>query len=97
MKITKKEVEHVALLARLRLTEEEKSAFLRQLDSILSYMDKLNELNTDGIEPTTHSMPISNPYRKDEVKPSLPREDALKNAPEKEDGFFRVPRIIEET
>ncbi len=97
MKITKKEVEHVALLARLRLTEEEVSAFLKQLDSILSYMDKLNKLNTYGIEPTTHSMPISNPYREDEVKPSLSREDALKNAPEREDGFFRVPRIIEET
>lgn len=97
MKITRKEVEHVALLARLRLTEEEKSVYLRQLDSILSYMDKLNKLNTDGIEPTTHSMPISNPYREDEVKPSLSKEEALKNAPEREDGFFRVPRIIEET
>ncbi len=96
MKITKQEVEHVALLARLRLTEEEKELYLGQLDKILSYVEKLSELDTAGIEPTTHSFPISNPYREDVVKPSLPRDNVLQNAPQKEKGCFKVPRIIED-
>lgn len=96
MKITKEEVEHVALLARLRLTGDEKELYSNQLDKILSYMEKLSELNTDGVEPTTHAVPITNPYRDDRVSPSIPRDKALQNAPQKEKGCFKVPRIIEE-
>lgn len=94
MKITKKDVEHVAFLARLRLTEEEKELYSNQLERILSYMEKLRGLNTDGVEPTTHPIPITNPYREDEVLPSLSRDKALENAPEKERGYFKVPRVI---
>jgi aspartyl-tRNA(Asn)/glutamyl-tRNA(Gln) amidotransferase subunit C len=96
MKITKEQVEYVANLAKLDLTEEEKEIFTKQLDSILSYMDKLNQLDTTKIEPTSHVLPIKNVFREDKVKPSLPVEEALANAPDRKDGFFRVPRVIEE-
>jgi aspartyl-tRNA(Asn)/glutamyl-tRNA(Gln) amidotransferase subunit C len=95
MKITKEEVGRVAALARLSLQEEEKDLYAKQLDQILSYIEKLNELNTDGVEPTSHSMPITNPMREDVVKESLSQEAALSNAPEKEQGCFKVPKIIE--
>lgn len=95
MKITRKEVEHVATLARLKLTENETELYTNQLDSILSYIDKLNELDTTGIEPTTHPMPITTPLREDKVKSSLSQKDALMNAPDNEMGCFKVPKIIE--
>ncbi|MBI5166177.1 MAG: Asp-tRNA(Asn)/Glu-tRNA(Gln) amidotransferase subunit GatC [candidate division NC10 bacterium] len=95
MKITKREVEHVARLARLELTEEEKERFTRELNSILTYFDKLNELNTEDVEPTSHVIPIVNVFREDEVRPSYPREEVLSNAPEEEEAFFKVPRILE--
>jgi len=86
----------VANLALLELSEEEKELFTHQLDSILAYMDKLNRLDTTGIEPTSHVLPITNVFREDDLQPSLPLEDALANAPDTRDGFFRVPRVIEE-
>ncbi len=95
MKITIKEVEHVARLARLELTEEEKERMRAHLDSILTYMDKLNELDTSGVEPTSHVLPMTNVFRADEVRPSLSQEEALANAPDRQDLFFRVPRILE--
>jgi len=95
MKITRKEVEYVAHLARLRLSEDEAEKFTAQMDQILSYFEKLNELNTEGIEPTSHSVPMVNAFREDLVKPSLPVDDALVNAPDKEGNFFKVPKIIE--
>jgi aspartyl-tRNA(Asn)/glutamyl-tRNA(Gln) amidotransferase subunit C len=95
-KITRKEVEHVARLARLELTEEEKGQMTAQLDAILGYFDKLNELDTSTVEPTTTVIPMVSVMREDEVRPSLPQEDALANAPDREDVFFRVPRIIED-
>jgi aspartyl-tRNA(Asn)/glutamyl-tRNA(Gln) amidotransferase subunit C len=95
-KITRREVEHVARLARLELTEDEKETMTRQLDSILGYMEKLNELDTSQVEPTSHVIPMVNVMREDEVRPSLSPEDALANAPDREDAFFRVPRIIED-
>lgn len=95
MKITIKEVEHVARLARLELTKEEKEQMRAQLDSILSYIEKLNELDTSAVEPTSHVLPMKNVFREDEVRPSLPQEEALANAPERQDLFFRVPRILE--
>ena len=88
-------IEHIAHLARLSLSEKEKEVFAGQLESILSYMDKLNELDTVGIEPTSHVLDISNVAREDALKPSLGREDALSNAPDKTEKFYRVPKIIE--
>ena len=96
MKITMQEVEHVARLARLQLTAEEKERMRAQLDSILSYIDKLSELDTTAVEPTSHVLPITNVFREDEVAPSLAQEAVLANAPDRHDRFFRVPRILEE-
>ncbi|MBZ0159755.1 Asp-tRNA(Asn)/Glu-tRNA(Gln) amidotransferase subunit GatC [Candidatus Methylomirabilis sp.] len=96
MKITMQEVEHVARLARLELTAEEKERMQAQLDSILSYIDKLSELDTTAVEPTSHILPMINVFREDEVVPSLSQEEALANAPDRHDLFFRVPRILEE-
>jgi aspartyl-tRNA(Asn)/glutamyl-tRNA(Gln) amidotransferase subunit C len=95
-KIGRKEVEHVARLARLELVEEEKEQMTAQLDAILGYFDKLNELDTSAVEPTTTVIPMVSVMRQDEVRPSLSQEEALANAPDREDVFFRVPRIIED-
>jgi aspartyl-tRNA(Asn)/glutamyl-tRNA(Gln) amidotransferase subunit C len=88
-------IEHLSRLARLALTEEERNRYGSQLDNILCYVEKLNELDTAGIEPTSHVISISNVIREDIVRPSLDRDDALKNAPDKTDAFYRVPKIIE--
>ena len=95
-KITRAEVEHVARLARLELSEDEKGQMTAQLDAILGYIDKLNALDTVGVEPTTTVIPMVSAMREDVVRPSLDREEALANAPDREDVFFRVPRIIED-
>jgi len=95
-KITRAEVEHVARLARLELSEEEKERMTVQLDAILGYMDQLNALDTSDVEPTAAVIPMVSVMREDVVRPSLDREDALANAPDREDVFFRVPRIIED-
>ena len=95
MKITKAEVEHVAKLARLELTEQEKETFTGQMDAILAYVEKLNELDTSAIIPTAHAVPMENAFRDDEVTPSLGTDNALANAPDGADGFFRVPKVIE--
>ncbi len=95
MKITMQEVEHVARLARLELSEAEKQRMRAQLDSILSYIDKLNELDTSAVEPTSHVLPLTNVFREDEIRPSLSQEEALANAPDRHDFFFRVPKILE--
>ncbi|MCX5779253.1 MAG: Asp-tRNA(Asn)/Glu-tRNA(Gln) amidotransferase subunit GatC [Firmicutes bacterium] len=94
MALTTKEVEHVALLARLSLTEEEKKTFTEQLSSILDYADTLKLLNTEGIEPLTHILPMNNIFRADEIKPSIPRDEMLANAPLTEEGQYKVPKII---
>jgi aspartyl-tRNA(Asn)/glutamyl-tRNA(Gln) amidotransferase subunit C len=95
MKITVNEVEKVANLARLKFSAEETEVFTRQLDAILSYIDKLNELDTTGIEPLSHVMQIHNVTRPDVVKPSLSPDEALGNAPDRSGDFYRVPKIIE--
>jgi aspartyl-tRNA(Asn)/glutamyl-tRNA(Gln) amidotransferase subunit C len=95
-KITRREVEHVARLARLELTEEEKERMTSQLDSILAYIDKLNQLDTSTVEPTTTVIPMVSVMRDDDVRPSLKQDEVLANAPDREDAFFRVPRIIED-
>ncbi|MEK7338710.1 MAG: Asp-tRNA(Asn)/Glu-tRNA(Gln) amidotransferase subunit GatC [candidate division NC10 bacterium] len=96
MKITLQEVEHVARLARLALSEEEKEQMRSQLDRILGYIEKLNQLDTTSVEPTSHVIPMTNVFRDDALVPSLPREEALGNAPNRQEGFFQVPRIIEQ-
>jgi len=96
MEITQKEVEHVAKLARLELSEDEKVTFARQLSGILNYMDQLKTLDTTGVEPTATVLPADNIFREDEVRPSLPRDKALANVPDQAEGFFRVPRILED-
>ncbi len=88
-------IEHLSRLARVALTEEEKFRYGNQLDNILHYVEKLNELDTKGIEPTSHVVSISNVMREDALRHSLNREDALMNAPDKTDAFYRVPKIIE--
>lgn len=95
MKITKAEVDTVALLARLELTPEETETFTGQMDAILAYVEKLNELNTDGIIPTSHAVPVENAFRDDAVRPSIGAENALANAPDRVEDFFRVPKVIE--
>ena len=95
-KITRKEVEHVARLARLELTEDEKERMTAQLDAILGYIEKLNHLDTSAVEPTSTVIPMVSVMREDEVRPSLTQDQALANAPDREDVFFRVPRIIED-
>jgi aspartyl-tRNA(Asn)/glutamyl-tRNA(Gln) amidotransferase subunit C len=94
MKITPDEISHVANLARLQLYPEEVEAMARQLDDILTYVDKLNELDTEGIPPTTHAISIVNAFREDQVKPSLDREKTLANGPQQNGEFFVVPRVI---
>jgi len=94
MKITPEEVSHVANLARLRLSPEEVETMARQLHDILTYVAKLNELDTGGITPTTHAISIVNAFREDEVKPSLDREKTLVNGPQQDGEFFVVPRVI---
>jgi len=94
MKITPEEISHVANLARLHLSSEEVEAMAGQLGDILSYVTKLNELDTEGIVPTTHAISIVNAFREDEVKPSLEREKALANGPQQDGEAFVVPRII---
>jgi aspartyl-tRNA(Asn)/glutamyl-tRNA(Gln) amidotransferase subunit C len=94
--ITRQDVEHVAELARLELTAAEKEQFIAQLNSILTYIEKLAELNTTDVEPTSHVIPMSNVFRDDQVRPSLDRDLVLQNAPQESHFFFKVPRIIEE-
>jgi len=94
MAISKKEVEHVAHLARLFLNEEEKELFTKQLSHILDHAGKIAQLDTSNVEPTSHVMPVTNVVREDKVKKPLSQKDALLNAPEKEDGGFAVPRIV---
>jgi aspartyl-tRNA(Asn)/glutamyl-tRNA(Gln) amidotransferase subunit C len=93
--ITKEQVEHVAKLARLSLTEEEVELYTKQLSKILDYIDQLNEVDTSGVEPMTQPIPKINVMRDDVVKKQFQREEMLKNAPHEEYGFFRVPKIGE--
>lgn len=94
MKINRNEVEHVSDLARLGLSSEEVDQFTGQLDAILSYIDKLNELDTADVEPTAHVIQVGNVIREDEAQASIPPEESLSNAPVSEQGFFKVPKIL---
>jgi len=95
MQISKQEVEKVAKLARLEVTEAEKDAFAKQLSQILTHVEQLNRYDTKGVEPTSTVMGQVNVFREDVVRPSLPVDKALANAPEREADAFCVPKIIE--
>jgi aspartyl-tRNA(Asn)/glutamyl-tRNA(Gln) amidotransferase subunit C len=95
-KISLADVEHVARLARLQLSPDEKERMRRELDGILAYIDKLRALDTSGVAPTSHAIPMTNVMRDDVERPSLPRDEMLANAPDRHHDLFRVPRIIEE-
>lgn len=95
-RISREEVEHAARLARLALSEEEKSRMEEELSGILGYIDQLRELDTSAVEPTSHAIPMVNVMRPDEVRPSYPVDAMLQNAPERDGDLVRVPKIIED-
>jgi aspartyl-tRNA(Asn)/glutamyl-tRNA(Gln) amidotransferase subunit C len=88
------DVEHVARLAKLSFTEEEKKRLVSELNSILDYMEQLNELDTSNVDPLSHVIELSNVFREDIVKPGLTREQALRNAPARGEKFFKVPKVL---
>ena len=95
MKFSTSDVEYVAKLARLEVTEAEKEKFTAQLNDILLYIDKLNELDTTGVTPMSHAIAVTNAFREDRVAESLGTEKALANAPDARGEFFRVPKVID--
>ena len=95
MKLSTEQLRQLALLARLRLTPEEELVLARELEAILGYMDKLNELNTDHVEPFKHAITGLNPLRNDRVTNHSDPESLLANAPDRDGTFFKVPKIIE--
>lgn len=95
MKITKEDLKTVAVLSRLSIPENEEETYLAQLDKFLTYVDNLAAVDTENVKPTTYALPIQNVFREDVVKKSLDRDAALANAPLKEDGYFKVPKVLE--
>jgi aspartyl-tRNA(Asn)/glutamyl-tRNA(Gln) amidotransferase subunit C len=93
--IDEKEVQHVARLARLKLSADELKRFSSQLNGILDYINQLNEVDTSDVEPMSHPLDLKNVFREDKTVPSLAREDVLAGAPAKRDGFFLVPPVLE--
>ena len=94
MAVSLKDVEHVAALAKLAFTDEEKRKLAAELNEILTYMEQLNGLDTEHVEPLAHVIELRNVFREDDLRPGLSREDALKNAPASRGKFFRVPKVI---
>ncbi len=94
MPITLKDVEYVANLAKLELSQKERIKFQKELDNIIKYIDQLNELNTENIPITSHVIPLANVFREDRILLSLAQDKALANAPQKKNGFFKVPKVI---
>jgi aspartyl-tRNA(Asn)/glutamyl-tRNA(Gln) amidotransferase subunit C len=95
MSLTAQEVEWVAHLARLHLTEAELETMTRQLSAIVDYVDQLKQVNTEGVEPMAHAVAIHNVFREDEAAPSLPVADALANAPQRRGDFYSVPAVLD--
>ena len=95
-KIDKSQVKKVAKLARLELSEAEIEEFAGQLNAIIDYVERMNKLNTEGVEPMAHCLPVSNVFRDDVIKESLGTEKTLANAPQRDEAFFKVPKILEE-
>ena len=96
MSLTRADVAKVSLLARLRLSEEEIDRMTEQLGQIVGYVEQLQELNTDGVEPMAHGVELSNVFRNDLLRPSLPRDQALANAPKRDEECYRVPAVLGE-
>ena len=96
MKVTKKDMENVAVLSRLAIPADKEEQYTQQLNDFLEYVDNLSAVPTDDIQPIAHVLPVSNVFREDVVKESLDREMALSNAPLKDDGYFRVPKVLED-
>jgi aspartyl-tRNA(Asn)/glutamyl-tRNA(Gln) amidotransferase subunit C len=95
MSLTEKDVDHVAKLARLEISPEERALYTKQLGAILEHADGLAKLDVSNVKPTSHALPMQNVFREDVAQPSMPREQILANAPDKAKGSFRVPKIIE--
>ena len=96
VKVTRKDLDTVAVLSRLSIPEEQAEKYMGEMDAFLTYVENLSHVDTDNVQPTTYALPMQNVFREDVVKPSLDREAALSNAPLKEDGYFKVPRVLEE-
>jgi aspartyl-tRNA(Asn)/glutamyl-tRNA(Gln) amidotransferase subunit C len=96
MSVTIKDVEHIAKLAKLEFTDAEKEKFTHQLNQILEYVEQMNKLDTNHIEPLSHVIELSNVFRPDEIKQGVSTEEALKNAPSRTEEFFKVPKVINE-
>ncbi|HUW64818.1 MAG TPA: Asp-tRNA(Asn)/Glu-tRNA(Gln) amidotransferase subunit GatC [Spirochaetia bacterium] len=92
--ITEKDVDHVALLGRLKLTDEERSLYTGQLNNILEHFERLKELATDDVPPTAHVLPLKNVFRADRTGPDLDQEEVLAGAPDRDGSYFKVPRIV---
>ena len=94
MSVAIKDVEHIAKLAKLEFSDTEKEKFTHQFNDILKYMEQLNSLDTSNVEPLSHVIELQNVFREDSVRPSIPTEEALKNAPDKTEEHFKVPKVI---
>lgn len=89
------DIDYVANLARIALSDQERALFSEQLEEILEYIEQLKSVNVDGVEPTAHAFPVTNVWREDVVRPGLTQEEAIGNAPEARDGMFVVPKVVE--
>ena len=96
MKVTEQDIKTVATLSRLKIDAEETAEVMEKLDKFLTYVENLQSIDTENIQPTTYAVPLQNVFREDVVKTSLDRELALSNAPLQDDGYFKVPRVLEE-
>ena len=95
MRVDRKDVEYVAMLARIELSEEEKDLYSEQLSTILDFFDRLKEVDTEDVPPTSHVLDLVNAYRPDQVRPSLDVDEVLRNAPDRANRYFRVPKILD--
>ncbi len=95
MPLTREQVQHIARLARVGLSEDDIARFQEQLSEILDYFERLRQLDTEGVPPTTHTLPLHSIMRPDEPRPSLPRDEVLANAPQREGDLFRVSAVLE--
>ena len=95
MKITDKDLDYVARLARIHIDDEKKERLAHDMEAVIRFADKLAELDTENVEPIAHALPVNNVFRKDEIVPSYDREELLKNAPEKDAGCYSVPKIVD--
>ncbi len=95
-RISEEQVRHIGMLSRLKLSDEEVARFTRDLEAILEYMDDLRQVNVEGVEPTAHAVELHDAFRADEVQPSLPPDEALANAPQREGTMFKVPKVLDQ-